>query len=134
MNLLRHLNMGARHLTKGACGTSTRDTNGACHVFLSHAGERKKSFVDCLHQLLVREGGRGQRRKQCINVFMDQHSLEPGMKAWATIEEKAQSCRIGGANEHGRFLLRKKCTPSTWGKRSTYSCVQSITPSLTAEA
>jgi hypothetical protein len=111
---------------------SARGTTGVCHVFLSHAGEQKKSYVDCLHQLLVREGGRGQRRNQCINVFMDQHSLEPGIPAWAVIEENARSCRIGGAHEHGRFLLRSKCTQSTWGTRSIQSCVQTVTPSLDA--
>jgi hypothetical protein len=92
---------------------SARDTAGVCHVFLSHSGEQKKSYVDCLYQLLVREGGRGQRRNQRINVFMDQHSLEPGSTAWAEIEKNARSCLIGGAHKHGRFLLRSNCTQST---------------------
>jgi hypothetical protein len=69
-----------------------------CHVFLSHAGEQKKTFVDCLHQLLVREGRRGTQRNQCINVFLDQHSLEAGNNAWAAIEEKAQTCLVGTAS------------------------------------
>jgi hypothetical protein len=91
---------------------STGDTSNVCHVFLSHSGEQKSSYVDCLHQLLVREGGRGQRRNQCINVFMDQHSLEPGSTAWAVIEENARNCRIGGACAHSRFRFRSKCTQS----------------------
>ena len=38
-------------------------------VFLSHAGEQKKVFVDFLYQALIEEG---------ITVFMDEPSLVPG--------------------------------------------------------
>jgi hypothetical protein len=110
----------------------TRDATGVCHVFLSHAGEQKKSYVDCLHQLLLREGGRGQRRNQCINVFMDQHSLKPGGTAWAVVEENVRNCRIGGAQEHGLVLFRSNCTPSAafahQMQTSCASCLQRITP------
>jgi hypothetical protein len=75
--------------------SSSHDSNDVCHVFLSHAGEQKKAFVDCMHQLLVREGSRGKRRDQCINVFLDQHSLKAGSSAWSVIKEKAQTCHVG---------------------------------------
>jgi hypothetical protein len=69
--------------------------DGVCDVFLSHAGEQKKYIVDCMYQLLVREGGRGRQRSHRLNVFLDQHSLELGGTAWAVMEEKAATCRIG---------------------------------------
>jgi hypothetical protein len=39
-------------------------------VFLSHAGEQKRDFVDCLYMILTEVYGVGP-------VFMDEHSLVP---------------------------------------------------------
>jgi hypothetical protein len=78
-----------------AAELATLATNAVCDVFLSHAGEQKKSFVDCVYQLLTHVGGRGWQRSHRINVFLDQHSLKPGNPAWAVMDEKAATCRIG---------------------------------------
>jgi hypothetical protein len=64
-------------------------------VFLSHAGEQKKTFVDCLHQILVRAGGRGEHRTERFNVFLDQHALQFGVAAWEVMQHAARTCRVG---------------------------------------
>jgi hypothetical protein len=93
----------AQHKTDTALAIAP-DPQDVCDVFLSHAGEQKKAFADCLYQLLVRAGGRGKQQGQSINVFMDQHSLQLGDQPWAVMEEKARTCRIGGAHEHACLL------------------------------
>jgi hypothetical protein len=62
-------------------------SNHEFDVFLSHAGEQKKAFVDCLYQILVRAGGMGKQHTECFKVFLDQHELQLGVtpgKSWTT--------------------------------------------------
>jgi hypothetical protein len=74
---------------------ATLDTDEVFDVFLSHAGEQKKSYVDCLYQILVRAGGRGKQRTECFKVFLDQHELALGVTPWKVMEHAARTCRIG---------------------------------------
>jgi hypothetical protein len=107
------------HLLSPEMAAEARDrgTKGACDVFLSHAGEQKKAYVDCLYQILVHVGGRGlaKPRQRCIEVFLDQHGLQPGATAWAVVEEKARNCRIGESHQSSRHALkqRQSTTPKT---------------------
>jgi hypothetical protein len=78
-----------------ATHSASLDANAACDVFLSHAGEQKKGIVDCVYQLLVRLGGSGKRRTQCVKVFLDQHSLQFGVTPWEVIVHTARTCRMG---------------------------------------
>ena len=58
-------------------------------VFLSHAGEQKKVFVDSLYHVLTEEG---------ISVFMDEPSLVPGTpEAWDSIVEALQTAAVGAS-------------------------------------
>jgi hypothetical protein len=117
---------GCAHLLSPemAAEASDRDTKDTCDVFLSHAGEQKKAYVDCLYQILVRMGWRGaaKHQQQCIEVFLDQHELQPGATAWAVIEEKARTCRIGGAHVHYHCIYRN--TPP-WFAQARHELFQS---------
>ena len=56
-------------------------------MFLSHAGEQKKVFVDFLYSVLTEEG---------ISVFMDEPSLTPGTsESWQSIVEALRSAAVG---------------------------------------
>jgi hypothetical protein len=69
-----------------AAGPTAADaTSPAPLVFLSHAGEQKHSFVDCLHTLLT-------RTYKVAPVFLDERTLEPG-----THNEPAMRGAIGRA-------------------------------------
>ena len=58
-------------------------------MFLSHAGEQKKVFVDFLYHVLTEEG---------ISVFMDEPSLVPGdPNAWDSIVEALEAAAVGVA-------------------------------------
>jgi hypothetical protein len=57
-------------------------------VFLSHAGEQKPVFVDCLHTILTNVGAK-------VSVFMDEHSLEPGDHGWDEIDAAANTAHLG---------------------------------------
>ena len=58
-------------------------------VFISHAGEQKKGFVDVLYHALTEEG---------ISVFVDEHSLVPGTpEAWESIIEALTAAAVGVA-------------------------------------
>jgi hypothetical protein len=74
---------------------ATLETNEVFDVFLSHAGEQKKAYVDCLYQILVRAAGRGKQRTECFKVFLDHHDLPFGVTAWKLMEHAARTCRIG---------------------------------------
>lgn len=56
-------------------------------VFLSHAGQQKKGFVDILNTVLLSTPAK-------IKVFLDQHSLNPGHHGWETIVSAANSARV----------------------------------------
>jgi hypothetical protein len=57
-------------------------------AFLSHAGEEKKEFVDCLNTILKHAGSN-------LNIFMDERSLQPGDDGWDVIELAARTSRVG---------------------------------------
>jgi hypothetical protein len=69
--------------------------NDVCDVFLSHAGGQTRGLVDCVHRILVRSGGRGTGRNKCVEVFLDEHSLQSGVTPWELSELKALTCCIG---------------------------------------
>jgi hypothetical protein len=81
----------------------TLDPKDACDVYLSHAGEQKKTFVDCLFQLLECSAGVKGKRQRLLKVFLDQHSLTIGDRftPWEVMEYEARHCSIG---EHVRRL------------------------------
>jgi hypothetical protein len=86
--------MGNSQSSEAAASGSTaamRDAVGARQydVFLSHAGEKKGDFVDCLNAILKNNVGAR------VRVFMDEHSLEAGDHAWGEIEAAARNARIG---------------------------------------
>ena len=68
-----------------ACAASSMSQ---ASVFLSHAGEQKKVFVDVLYHLLTEER---------IRVFMDEPSLVPGTpESWNTIVRNLKTAAVGG--------------------------------------
>lgn len=69
----------------------------AAKVFISHAGEQKKVFVDVLHSFLEIEG---------ISSFVDEYDLVPGNKNWAAIEKALKEATVGKA--HSSCVLLHK--------------------------
>ena len=60
-------------------------------VFLSHAGEQKKIFVDILYHALTYER---------IPVFLDEYSLVPGTPgSWERIVEALEAAAVGVARQ-----------------------------------
>ena len=58
-------------------------------MFLSHAGEQKKEFVDFLYNLFTEER---------IPVFMDEPSLVPGTPdSWNSIVQALKTAAVGVA-------------------------------------
>ena len=55
-------------------------------VFLSHAGQQKRIFVDHVYEALREEG---------VAVFMDESSLRLGDTAWLTITAALQGAVVG---------------------------------------
>jgi hypothetical protein len=66
------------------------------------AGEQKKTYVDCLHRILLSVGGVQPRGKRLVKVFLDQHSLGIGSirTPWSVMEHEARNCRIGRHVHH----------------------------------
>ena len=74
---------------------------GQPDVFLSHAGEQKRCFVDYLREFLDREE---------VSHFLDEYSLQPGDKAWPTIVQALEGAAVG---EH----------VNSWYTRADPSCI-----------
>ena len=64
-------------------------------VFLSHAGEQKRIFVDFVYEALKEEG---------VAVFMDESSLRCGDTAWPTITAALQGACVGMLRIFGFWL------------------------------
>ena len=56
-------------------------------VFLSHAGEQKKEFVDTVCTLLT--------EVHSIRTFVDEHELQPGDAAWPAMEAALREAAVG---------------------------------------
>ena len=55
-------------------------------MFLSHAGEQKRIFVDYLHDSLQNKG---------IESFLDEYSLMHGHNSWEQINEALDAADVG---------------------------------------
>ena len=78
-----------RHTISGRSVACAAPGSPQTSVFLSHAGEQKKIFVDVLYHVLTEEG---------MSVFMDEHSLAPGTpEAWQSIVGALNSAAVGVA-------------------------------------
>ena len=53
-------------------------------VFLSHAGEQKKEFVDLMHAWLT--------EVYFLKCFLDEHILWPGESSWSPNGERLGAC------------------------------------------
>jgi hypothetical protein len=60
------------------------------HVFLSHAGQQKRNVVDHVRASFVNNHPQ-------LNVFVDEHTLEPGDRAMDTIWGACKSACVGEA-------------------------------------
>jgi hypothetical protein len=56
-------------------------------VFIAHAGEQKLTFADYVYVLL--------RRIHKLEVFLDEHSLEPGRYAPTVMKKKLEAAAVG---------------------------------------
>ena len=85
--------IGRQPLPYGAPGlaiSSAAVSRSQTSVFISHAGEQKKEFVNVLNLALAEEG---------IYPFVDEHSLEPGTpEAWDNIVETLKTAAVGVPN------------------------------------
>jgi hypothetical protein len=89
------------------------NARGNYDVFLSHAGEQKLAFVDCLYTLLKNQ------LPDDISVFMDEHSLEPADPSpWETIVHAARHTRVGKAL-HTCVSLAVQRTSGAWASDLT---------------
>jgi hypothetical protein len=71
----------------------------SCDVFLRHEGEQSRTFMDCLHRILLFVGGANRNRQRALlKVFMDPRALETGTSKtpWPVMEHEARNCHIGG--------------------------------------
>ena len=66
-------------------------------VFLSHAGEQKKDFVDLIHAWLTEV-----YRLKC---FLDEHSLRRGDYAWLQMEKSLRLASVGQTFLHDLLLI-----------------------------
>lgn len=82
---------------------TTTEASDPYDVFLVHAGEEKKEFVDFL---------RGHLRLHGLKVFVDEFCLEPGTRAPQHMLYQLSAARMGKArqeiNNSGRLTL---CSP-----------------------
>ena len=62
-------------------------TEAKWDVFLSHAGEQKKDFVDLMHAWLTEV-----HRLKC---FLDEHSLRRGDFSWEQMEKSLRLAAVG---------------------------------------
>ena len=58
-----------------------------CDVFLSHAGEQKKDFVDLIYAWLT--------EVHQLKCFLDEHDLRPGDQAWLQMEKSLRLASVG---------------------------------------
>ena len=85
---------GARSSCAAGAAAASASSPAPAHVFLSHAGEQKRSFVDCLHTLLTVAYDVG-------TAFLDERSLVPG-----TYNEPAMLAAVGQAPLGALLVLR----------------------------
>jgi hypothetical protein len=73
--------------------------DSSCDVFLCHEGEQNRTFMDCLHRILLCAGGANRNRQAAsLKVFVDPRALETGTSKTPrpVMEHEARNCRIGG--------------------------------------
>jgi hypothetical protein len=68
--------------------TASTKHQQSCHVFLSHAGEHKRGFVDFLEVEF-------KKRFPAVRVFLDEYTLEPAGRAMDNIHAALQDAFVG---------------------------------------
>lgn len=79
---------------------------GPCtpQVFIAHAGEQKRGFVDVLRVLL--------RKVHGLDVFVDEWSLQPGNDAPLVMRQSLAAAAVGALHPVFRAVVLRPCEPA----------------------
>jgi hypothetical protein len=103
------------HRAPSSCDSAASDPRPQYHVFLSHAGQQKRNVVDHVRDRFIRDHPQ-------LNVFVDEHTLEPGDRAMDCIWGACERACVGEAPiPYGTFML---VNPERHVTQQTVACAQ----------